>query len=82
MAMTATSTSIAIAVNESSMPWGDSRVNVVALIAFSEAGRASFQRVFDQFVEVFSERQDVQRIIRKSTSFPAFIDELVHTMDS
>ena len=82
MAMTATSTSIAIAVNETSMPWGENRVNVVALIAFSEAGRASFQRVFDQFVEVFSDRQDVQRIIRKSTSFPAFIDELVHTMDS
>ncbi len=82
MAMTATTTSIAIAVNESSMPWGENRVNVVALIAFSEAGRASFQTVFDQFVEVFSDRQDVQRIIRKSTDFAAFIDELVHTMDS
>ena len=57
-------------------------MNVVALIAFSEAGRASFQTVFDQFVEVFSDRQDVQRIIRKSTDFAAFIDELVHTMDS
>ncbi|WP_232528966.1 BglG family transcription antiterminator [Mycetocola zhujimingii] len=82
MAMTASTTSIAIAVNESSMPWGDNRVNVVALIAFSEAGRASFQTVFDQFVEVFSDREDVQRIIRKSTDFAAFIDELVHTMDS
>ena len=82
MAMTARSTSIAIAVNESSMPWGDNRVNVVAFIAFSAAERANFQRVFDQFVEVFSEREDVQRIVKKSVDFGAFIDELVHTMDS
>ena len=27
--------------------------------------RASFQRVFDQFVEVFSEREDVQWIVKK-----------------
>ena len=82
MAMTARTTSIAIAVNESSMPWGDNRVNVVAFIAFSAAERANFQRVFDQFVEVFSEREDVQRIVKKSVDFGGFIDELVHTMDS
>ncbi|MET1051066.1 MAG: PRD domain-containing protein [Mycetocola sp.] len=82
MAMTARTTSIAIAVNESSMPWGENRVNVVAFIAFSASERANFQRVFDQFVEVFSEREDVQRIVKKSVDFGAFIDELVHTMDS
>ena len=82
MAMTARTTSIAIAVNESSMPWGENRVNVVAFIAFSAAERANFQRVFDQFVEVFSEREDVQRIVKKSVDFGGFIDELVHTMDS
>ncbi|MET0885858.1 MAG: PRD domain-containing protein [Mycetocola sp.] len=82
MAMTARSTSIAIAVNESSMPWGENRVNVVAFIAFSASERASFQRVFDQFVEVFSERKDVQRIVKKSVDFGSFIDELVRTMDS
>ncbi|TFD71853.1 transcription antiterminator [Cryobacterium sp. Hb1] len=81
MAMTAQQTSIAIAVNDSPMPWGDSRVNVVALIAFSAAGRASFQSVFDQFVEVFTERADVQRLIKRSVDFPSFIDELVHLID-
>lgn len=82
MAMTAKSTSIAIAVNESSIPWGENRVNVVALIAFSASERANFQRIFDQFVEVFSEREDVLRIVKKSVDFGAFIDELVRTMDS
>ncbi|TDW29694.1 BglG family transcription antiterminator [Cryobacterium psychrophilum] len=81
MAMTAQRTSIAIVVNDSPMDWGDSRVTVVALIAFSAAGRASFQAVFDQFVEVFTDRADVQHLIRSSVDFPSFIDSLVHLMD-
>lgn len=81
MEMTARRTSIAIAVNEQSMPWGDGRVNVVALIAFSAEGRAQFQETFDQFVEVFSERDDVTRIIRGAHSFGDFLDVLVRTME-
>ncbi len=63
------------------MAWGDNRVNVIALIAFSESGRKAFQNVFDQLVEVFSDRDDVQRIVRRATDFASFIDELVHVMD-
>ena len=81
MAMTASHTSIAIAVNETPMPWGENRVNVVALIAFSASGRATFQTVFDQIVDVFSERGQVLELIRKSTDFGAFIEELVHVID-
>ncbi|MCU1443378.1 MAG: transcriptional antiterminator [Cryobacterium sp.] len=81
MAMSAQRTSIAIVVNDVPMDWGENRVNVVALIAFSAAGRATFQSVFDQFVEVFSDRADVQRLIKRSTTFASFIDELVHVMD-
>jgi lichenan operon transcriptional antiterminator len=81
MAMSARRTSIAIVVNDTPMGWGDDRVNVVAMIAFSAAGRASFQSVFDQFVEVFADRADVQRLIKRSTDFASFIDELVHLMD-
>ena len=81
MSMTARRSSIAIAVNDVPMMWGENRVTVIALIAFSAAGRASFQAVFDQFVEVFAEHADVQRLIRRSTDFSAFIDELVHLMD-
>jgi lichenan operon transcriptional antiterminator len=81
MTMTAAKTSIAIVVNDSAMEWGDNRVNVIALIAFAAAGRNSFQEVFDQFVEVFSDREDVQRIIKRAVDFPSFIEELVHVMD-
>lgn len=81
MVMSATRTSIAIAVNETPMKWGENRVNVIALIAFSSSGRSSFQEVFDQFVEVFADRADVQELIKRSTDFATFIEELVHVID-
>ena len=81
MVMSATRTSIAIAVNETPMAWGENSVNVIALIAFSASGRQSFQTVFDQFVEVFAERNEVKGLIRSSVDFSSFIEELVHVID-
>jgi len=81
MRMTANRTAIAIALFDTPIPWGDATVQVVALVAFSAEGRASFQTVFEQFVEVFAERGDVQRLIRAAVDFPAFIDELVRLID-
>lgn len=79
--MTATRTAIAIGIADPSIAWGDGRVQVVALVAFSETDREAFQTVFEQFVEVFSERDSVQRIVRRATTFPAFLDELVAVID-
>jgi lichenan operon transcriptional antiterminator len=81
MVMSASRTSIAIAVNESPMGWGDNRVNVIALVAFSASGRRAFQTVFDQFVEVFAERTEVAELIKRSVDFGSFIEELVHVID-
>ncbi len=81
MVMSAARTSIAIAVNETPIAWGENRVNVVALIAFSASGRASFQEVFDQFVEVFADRAEVLELIKRSTDFSTFLEELVHVID-
>jgi lichenan operon transcriptional antiterminator len=81
LTMTATRTAIAIGIADPSVPWGDSRVQVVAMVAFSEADREAFQTVFEQLVEVFSERDSVQRILRAATSFTAFLDELVAVID-
>ena len=79
--MTATRTAIAIGVADGSAAWADGRVQVVALAAFSEGDRAAFQTVFEQLVEVFSERESVQRIVRRGTTFEAFLDELVAVID-
>lgn len=79
--MTAERTAIAIGVADGSVGWGDGRVQVVALAAFSESDRTAFQTVFEQLVEVFSERDSVQRIVRRGTTFEAFLDELVAVID-
>lgn len=79
--MTAQRTAIAIGVADGSVAWGDGRVQVVALAAFSESDRTAFQTVFEQLVEVFSERDSVQRIVRRGTTFEAFLDELVAVID-
>ncbi len=81
MRMTAKRTAIAIALFESPIAWGEGTVQVVALVAFSAEGRASFQTVFEQFVEVFSDRTDVQRLLKSASDFPSFIDELVRLID-
>ncbi|MCM3780228.1 BglG family transcription antiterminator [Microbacterium hydrocarbonoxydans] len=79
--MTAARTAIALGVADGSAAWGDGRVQVVALAAFSESDRAAFQTVFEQLVEVFSERDSVQRIVRRGTTYEAFLDELVAVID-
>ena len=56
-------------------------MQVVALVAFSETDREAFQTVFEQFVEVFSERDSVHRIVRRATDFTGFLDELVAVID-
>ena len=81
MAMTANRTAICIAVNETPMDWGENRVNVVALIAFSASDRTTFQTIFDQFVSVFADRDDVQQLIRRSIDFPSFIEEIVRGIE-
>jgi lichenan operon transcriptional antiterminator len=81
LAMTASRTSIAVGIADPSIPWGDGRVNVVAMVAFSETDREAFQTVFEQFVEVFSERDSVQRIIRNGVDFPSFVEELAAVID-
>ncbi len=75
-------TAIAITLNETPMQWGENRVNVIALAAFSAHDRSAFQTVFEQFVEVFGDHADVQRLLRGSDDFPSFIDELVRLIDS
>ncbi len=79
--MTATRTAIAVGLADPSIAWGDGRVQVVAMVAFSESDREAFQTVFEQLVEVFSERDSVQRIVRRGTGFSAFLDELVAVVD-
>ncbi|GAA3768525.1 BglG family transcription antiterminator [Microbacterium kribbense] len=79
--MTATRTVIAVGIADPSIAWGPDRVQVVAMVAFSEADREAFQTVFEQLVEVFNEHDSVARILRRATDFTSFLDELVAVID-
>ena len=81
LGMTATRTAIAVGVADPAIAWGDGRVHVVAMVAFSASDREAFQTVFEQLVEVFSERDSVQRIVRRGTTFDAFLEELAAVID-
>ncbi|MEI5583998.1 MULTISPECIES: BglG family transcription antiterminator [unclassified Agromyces] len=80
MTMTAERSAIAIAIDERPIPWGGAEVHVVALIAFAESGRAEFQAVFDQFVEAFSEPENVRRLVRGAVDYPGLLAELAVLM--
>jgi lichenan operon transcriptional antiterminator len=73
MTMTAERSAIAIAIDERPIAWGEAEVHVVALIAFAESGRAEFQAVFDQFVEAFSDPENVRR---GAVDYPGLLAEL------
>lgn len=76
MGLTAERTAIAIALSPTPIAWGDARVSVIAFIAFSAEGRARFQPLFDQFVDVFAARRDVAELVRDATDFASFIARL------
>ncbi len=81
MGLTAERTAIAIALSPTPIAWGDARVSVIAFIAFSAEGRARFQPLFDQFVDVFANRRDVTELVRDSTDFAAFIEQLAQLLE-
>ena len=74
-------TAISIGIADGSVPWGDARVQVVALVAFSEGDKEAFRTVFEQFVEVFNDRDSASRIARRAGAFSTFLDELVAVID-
>lgn len=79
--MTAGRTALSIGIADGSVRWGGGRVQIVALVAFSEEDREAFQTIFEQLVEVFSEHESVQRILRRGTDFAGFLDELAAVID-
>ena len=81
MTTSAARTAIAVAVAEHGIEWGDDRVSVVALVAFSESDRQAFQTVFEQFVDVFADPSNARRITRRATDLPSFLTEIAALID-
>lgn len=75
MTMSAARTTIALVMNDAAMDWGDSRVTIIAFMAFAPGDREAFQSIFGRFVEVFSDPETVAEMLRVSPDFSRFIDE-------
>ncbi|WP_172979971.1 BglG family transcription antiterminator [Agromyces agglutinans] len=82
MSMSAARTAIAIGVDEVAVDWAGTPVHLVALIAFADSGRAEFQELFDQFVETFSERENVLRLVRGAQDHAGLVAELARLMQA
>lgn len=82
LTMSAERTAIALAVSEQAIAWGDERVHVVALVAFSESDRPAFQTVFEQFVDVFADPDNARRLARRGVDLPSFLTELAALIDA
>lgn len=81
--MSASRTAVAIGLAESSLAWGEgTRVQVVALVAFSETDREAFQTIFEQFVDVFTDADAARRLIKASATAETFVAELAAIIDA
>ena len=76
MTMGARRSAIALVVNGRPMDWGDKRVSIVALIAFSPADRHTFRPAFEEFTELLGERSTVQRLVRNATDYETLLYEI------
>ncbi|MEY3472625.1 MAG: hypothetical protein RLY22_128 [Actinomycetota bacterium] len=81
MTMSAAIPAISIAINDEALIWGDQKVNIVALVAFASSGREEFQPVLEKFVEIFSDRTRMLKIIAGANDYESFMETLTAMMD-
>ncbi|MEU8764691.1 PTS sugar transporter subunit IIA [Streptomyces sp. NPDC048659] len=81
MTMTARRSAIALAINEHPVEWGDKRVNVIALIAFSDRDRAAFRTAFEELTEVLGDRSAVRRLVTEARDYAGLRSALTVLLD-
>ncbi|MCY6959901.1 BglG family transcription antiterminator [Clostridium brassicae] len=79
MHMNALKSSISIVINHKPVKWGESYVQIIAMIAFNKKERNLFVNIFDNFISIISEPENVEQLIR-STDYNTFINTLASLM--
>ncbi|MED1471623.1 BglG family transcription antiterminator [Bacillus salipaludis] len=79
--MDAIRSSISILINEKSLKWGKDTVQIVALIAINKNERKIFRDVYDSFIRIISEPENVHRLLQ-SKNYEAFIETLLSLMEN
>ncbi|MBR0599790.1 BglG family transcription antiterminator [Sinanaerobacter chloroacetimidivorans] len=80
MHMNAIKSSISIVINDKPVEWGNQRAQIIALIAFNKKERDIFVDIFDHFIRIISEPENVQKLIH-SKNYDHFIDILISLIE-
>jgi len=79
MHMNALKSSISIVLNEKPVKWGNNKIQIVALIALNKEERSIFRDIYDSFIKVLSEPENVFQLL-KSKHYEEFINSLLSLM--
>ncbi|EJO5349267.1 transcription antiterminator [Clostridium botulinum] len=79
MHMNALKSSISIVINNKPVKWGGHNVQIIAMIAFNKKERNLFVDIFDNFIRIISEPENVKKLIG-STDYDVFINTLASLM--
>ncbi|MEH7096428.1 BglG family transcription antiterminator [Neobacillus vireti] len=80
MHMNALKSAISIVLNDKPVNWGNNSVQIIALIALNKGERSIFRDIYDSFIKILSEPENVYLLL-KSKNYDEFINSLLSLMD-
>lgn len=78
--MNALKSAISIVLNEKPINWGTHSVQIIALIALNKDERSIFRDIYDSFIKILSETENVYLLL-KSKNYDEFINNLLLLME-
>jgi|GEM_PF-1776410 len=80
MEMTANKTAIVIIINKQPITWGNSRANIIILLALSKNDLEQFYDIFDSLINLFSNNEYVSSLI-KTSNYNEFVNLIVELLN-
>ena len=80
MHMNALKSAISIVLNDKPVNWGNNSVQIIALIALNKDERSIFRDIYDSFIKILSEPENVYLLL-KSKNYDEFINSLLSLME-
>ncbi|TCP29076.1 mannitol/fructose-specific phosphotransferase system IIA component [Scopulibacillus darangshiensis] len=80
MHMNALKSAISIVLNDKPVKWGNNSIQIIALIALNKDERRIFRDIYDSFIKILSEPENVYLLL-KSKNYNGFINSLLSLME-
>ncbi|MNF11654.1 Phosphoenolpyruvate-dependent sugar phosphotransferase system, EIIA 2 [compost metagenome] len=78
--MDAIRTGICLIINDKPVKWGEEKVQIIAMIAINKTQRQSFSHVFESFINILSEWDNIKELT-KALNHKDFIHKITALMD-